>query len=131
MSRLDLADGLRMLHLAGSDQGFGHTEHLAFAWLALDETENVAEAIDLVSMTIRHAAALAGNPGKFHVTMTVFWVKILEHVREEHPEVVSVEEAIAVYPDLSDPALHRRHWSDIDDDRARQQWVEPDLAPMP
>lgn len=131
MSRLDLADGLRMLHDAGSDRGFGHAEHLGFAWSALDEADTVEEAITLVSLTIRHAATLAGNPEKFHVTMTVFWVRMLAHVRTAHPEVRSVEEALAIFPDLADPSLHDRHWSDINDERARHQWVEPDLEPMP
>jgi hypothetical protein len=36
-----------------------------------------------------------------------------------------------IYPDLADPGLHRRHWTNIDDDLARNQWVEPDLDPMP
>ena len=131
MSRLDLADGLRMLHHAGSDHSFGHAEHLAFAWSALDEADTVEEAIDVVSLTIRHAATLAGNPEKFHVTMTVFWVRMLEHVRAAHPGVTSVEDALAVFPDLADASLHDRHWSDINDEQARRQWVEPDLEPMP
>lgn len=131
MSKLDLADGLRMMHLAGSDEGFGHTEHLTFAWLALEEADTVEDAIALVSLTIRHAAALAGNPGKFHLTMTVFWVRILEHVRTEHPQIISIENAIEAFPDLADPTLHRRHWSDISFGRARREWVEPDLEPLP
>ncbi len=131
MSRLDLADGLRLLESTDNEGAFGHNEHLAFAWAVLEEADDLDSAIGVVSMTIRHAAELAGNPDKFHLTMTVFWVRALDAVRRAHPDIASIEDALTVFPDLADPYLHQRHWTDINRDEARRTWVEPDLKPIP
>ncbi len=36
MSRLDLADGVRLIEEVGGDGRFGHKEHLAFGWAEPD-----------------------------------------------------------------------------------------------
>ncbi len=131
MSRLDLADGLRLMNEAASGPGFGHREHLAFAWALLDEADDAEDATRVALLTIRHVTTAAGNPDKFHTTITVFWIRLLDHVRRTYPEQGSIEGAVAAYPDLADPDLPRRHFSNLDDERCRREWVEPDLAPLP
>jgi hypothetical protein len=131
VSRLDLADGLRLLQLAAEGQYFGHEAHLKFAWAVLDEAEDAEDAARVVCLTIRHAAELGGNPSKYHVTVTIFWIRLLEHLRETHPDVSSVGEMLDRYPPLGDSSLPERHWSNLDADEARAHWVEPDLIPIP
>ncbi len=130
MKRLDLADGLRILDATTGDV-LDHRAHLRFAWSVLDESEDVEEASRVVSLTIRHVADLAGNPGKYHETVTVFWIRLLIHLRDRYPDVADVERMLEVHPEAADPALPRRHWSDLDNPRARATWVEPDLLPIP
>ena len=131
MSRLDLADGLRLLHQASGGQYLGHEAHLRFAWSILDEAEDCADAERLACLTIRHAAELGGNPGKYHATVTIFWIRLLDHLRQEFPDVTSVGEMLDRYPSLGESTLPESHWSDLNSDEARAHWVEPDLIPIP
>jgi hypothetical protein len=130
VSRLDLADGLRILDATGGET-LDHQAHLRFAWAVLDEADHVDDAIRVVSLTIRHVADLGGNPGKYHETVTVFWVRLIAHLRDTYRDVEDVEHLLERYPAAADPGLPRRHWSDLDNPRARTTWVEPDLLPIP
>ena len=84
MNQLDLADGLRMLEATRGDY-LDHKAHLRFAWAVLDEAEDVDDAVRVVSLTIRHVAELGGNPAKYHETVTVFWIRLMAHLRESLP----------------------------------------------
>ena len=130
MSSLDLADGLRLIHGTHEEGHFGHLSHLRFGWAVLDETDDLDDAVRLVSLTIRHVAELGGSPDKYHETVTIFWVRLLAHLRETYPGAKSVDELAEVYPPLLDVDLPSRHWSDLEGE-AKTTWVEPDLSPMP
>ncbi len=131
MSSLDLADGLRLMQQAGEGEYFGHQAHLRFAWAVLDAASDVADAERVTCLTIRHAAGIGGNPDKYHATVTIFWVRLLDHLRDAHPDVTSVEQMLDVYPALGDQSLPERHWSSLDSEQSRAAWVEPDLIPFP
>lgn len=131
MSSLDLADGLRLMQQAGEGGYFGHEAHLRFAWAVLDEASDLADAERVICLTIRHAAGIGGNPDKYHATVTIFWVRLLDHLRGAHPAVTSVEQMLDVYPALGDQTLPERHWSNLDSEESRAAWVEPDLIPLP
>ena len=131
MSRLDLADGLRLLHQASRADYFGHEAHLRFGWALLDEADGVEDAWRVACLTIRHVTELGGTPAKYHATVTMFWLRLLAHLRAEHPDVTSVEQMLDRHPPLADSSLPRRHWSNLDSDEARTTWVEPDLVPIP
>jgi hypothetical protein len=128
---LDLADGLRIIHGVEIEDHFGHIEHLRFAWALLDESTNVAEAERVAKLTIRHVAEVAGNPAKYHSTITVFWIRMLAYVKGENPQIASLDEALDAVPDLRDPDLPSRYWSNLDSTEARERWIEPDLATLP
>ena len=127
---LDLADGLRLLHGTHDEGHFGHHSHLCFGWAVLDEAQDVDDAAHCVSLTIRHVAELGGTPDKYHETVTIFWVRLLDHLRHVYPGATSVDQMGEVYPDLLDAELPDRYWSDLDGE-AKVTWVEPDLQPMP
>lgn len=131
MRSLDLADGLRLLHQASRGEYFGHEGHLRFGWALLEECGNAEEAERVACLTIRHVTELGGTPTKYHATMTIFWIRMLDHYRSASPEAFDVEELIRIHPGLADPELPRRHWSNLDSDEARTSWVEPDLIPIP
>ncbi|MEX2251928.1 MAG: hypothetical protein WD895_07625 [Acidimicrobiia bacterium] len=130
MNRFDLADGLRMLDATRGDY-LDHKAHLRFAWAVLDEAEDVDDAAGVVSLTIRHVAELGGNPNKYHETVTVFWIRLIAHLRETYPDLENVEQMVERYPAALDPGLPGRHWSDLDSPEARATWIEPDLIPLP
>ncbi|MEX1125355.1 MAG: hypothetical protein WEE53_06785 [Acidimicrobiia bacterium] len=130
MNRFDLADGLRMLDATRGDY-LDHKAHLRFAWAVLDEAEDVDDAARVVSLTIRHVAESGENPNKYHETVTVFWIRLIAHLRETYPDLENVEQMVERYPAALDPGLPGRHWSDLDSPEARATWIEPDLIPLP
>lgn len=130
MNHLDLADGLRILEATRGDY-LDHLSHLRFAWGVLEEADDVDDAVRVVSLTIRHVAELGGNPAKYHQTVTVFWIRLMAHLRLTYPDLENVEQLLERYPAAKDPGLPGRHWSDLDNPEARSTWVEPDLIPLP
>lgn len=131
MTALDLGDGLRLVHEVKSDSHFGHESHLRLAWALLNEATDVEEAGQIACLTIRHVAELAGTPQKYNCTMTLFWTRMLDAARQANPDVHTLESLLDSSPELRDPGLPGRYWSDLNSDEARSRWVEPDLAPMP
>ena len=77
------------------------------------------------------AREIGGSPGKYHATVTLFWIRLLDNLRRTYPSVTSVDAMIEKYPPLGDPNLPRQHWSNLESDEARAHWVEPDLNPIP
>jgi hypothetical protein len=120
-----------MMQEAGEGGYFGHQAHLRFAWEVLDEADDLADAERVTCLTIRHAASIGGNPDRYHATVTIFWVRLLGHLRAVYPDVTSVEQMLTVYPALGDQSLPERHWSNLDSEESRAGWVEPDLIPLP
>jgi len=108
-----------------------HRAHLRFAWAVLDEADDIDDAVRVVSLTVRHVSELGGNPGKYHETVTVFWIRLMAHLRETYSDLENVEQMIERYPAALDPGLPNRHWSDLNSPEARTSWVEPDLIPLP
>jgi hypothetical protein len=82
MTEFDLGDGLRLLNEVKTGDQFGHESHLRFAWSLLDEASSVDSAEHVANLTIRHVAEVGGNPGKYNCTATIFWIRLLAHVRE-------------------------------------------------
>jgi hypothetical protein len=97
----------------------------------LDETDDLEDAERIACLTIRHAADIGGNPAKYHATVTMFWIRLVEHLKRAHPDVTSVEQMLHVHPPLGDPSLPQRHWSNLDSEESRTSWVDPDLIPLP
>lgn len=120
-----------MMQQAGEGGYFGHDAHLRFAWAVLDEADDVDDAERVACLTIRHAADIGGNPAKYHATITIFWIRLLDNLRRTHRDVSSVGQMLDVYPPLGDPSLPDTHWSDLDSEESRTSWVEPDLIPLP
>ncbi|MCH7581574.1 MAG: hypothetical protein IIC72_02965 [Acidobacteria bacterium] len=131
MTRLDLGDGLRLLSQVMTEEHFGHESHLRFAWALLDEAASVEKAEHVANLTIRHVTEIGGNPGKYNCTVTIFWIRLLAHVREKNEGVSTLDEAFESWPDLLDPHLPDLYWSDVNSVEAKRHWVEPDLVPMP
>ncbi len=104
--------------------------HLRFGWSLLEEAADLDEAQRVAALTIRHAAEIAGSPTKYHYTMTLFWIRMLARARSEGG-ASTLEETLKTHPELGDPRLPDRYWSNIDNEEARRRWVEPDLQPLP
>lgn len=111
---------------------FRHRGHLRLAWLVLSRHKK-EDAEQMVAQEIQRLAVANGASGKYHDTLTRFWVRLVGHVMENAPEAQSIHGLLARFPLLLDKSLPYRHWrgETFNSDLARAGWVEPDLVPVP
>src|SRR5471032_2646114 len=102
--------------LTGGD--FPHESHVRVTWLLVQRDGRVA-AYDRVAAGIRDIARRGGSPGAFHETITRAWF-----------ELIAAAPALEVHPELFDRGLLSRFYSTEALTGGREQWVEPDLAPL-
>jgi hypothetical protein len=112
-------------------QPFDHRQHVKFAWTVLEELP-LPEATEVVSSEIREFAALHA-PGKYHETLTQFWVRLVAHTREHRGVNAQFDEHLARFPILMDSGAQTSHYSStvLWSPLARSEFVEPDLLPLP
>jgi hypothetical protein len=110
---------------------FDHRQHVKFAWSVLQEM-SVEEAVQVVGSEIREFAAVRA-PGKYHQTLTEFWVRLVAHTREQGDLGTGFDDHLAHFPILMDNRAQMHHYSPavLASQRARQEFVEPDLLPVP
>lgn len=124
---------LRLFHqgnLPGEE--FRHRGHLRLAWLILSRHgRRLAEQI--VAEEIQWFAVANGASGRYHDTLTRFWVRLVGHAMEKAPGARSIDELLTLFPFLLDTRLPYNHWREetFNSDQARAGWVEPDLVPLP
>jgi len=112
---------------AASLSGFPHADHVRLTILYLarhgrDETERK------LFEGLRRFAAAKGVPEKFHVTMTIAWLELVEDAMRRHPEALDPAALVAVCPELLNrDALLRFYTRErLMSDDARHRWVSPD-----
>jgi hypothetical protein len=97
---------------SGSLAAFHHRDHVRLALLFV-QRYGMPEAEQRLAAAIRRFAEQAGQSAKYHHTMTVAWVRLAARILDKT--------ALDTY---YSPTL-------LQSDRARQTWVEPDLARLP
>jgi len=108
---------------------FDHRQHVKFAWTVLAESPD--SALSIVADEIRRFADVHA-PGRYHETITQFWVKLVAHTRAAGPDA-DFQTHVARYPVLLDKEALTRHYSSgaLGTAQARSVFVEPDLVPLP
>jgi hypothetical protein len=92
------------------DEGFGHVSHLRVAWVYLNESASVDEAIDRMASTLRRVAASVGRADKYSQATTVFWMHQMAAARAVMPDA-DCDALIAAYPRLLDRSLVLAYYS--------------------
>jgi hypothetical protein len=88
---------------------FDHAAHLRLALDCLADSPDTDAAVARVAEAIRARAEAAGQPGKYHHTLTVFWVRMAARLLDKDlPLAYYSRERLA-------------------SDQARARWLEPDL----
>ena len=92
---------------------FRHADHLQLAIEYLREEPTLDAATARMAATLRGKAAAAGAPEKYHHSVTVFWMRLVDWILDKD--------------------LPARFYSEgvLRSDAARLGWVEPDIAPLP
>jgi len=130
---MDDDEFLRRFHeskLPGEE--FRHRGHLRLAWLVLSRHSR-DDAEKIVAREIQQFAVANGASGRYHDTLTRFWVRLVSHVMVNAREARSIDELLSRFPFLLDKSLPYRHWrgETFNSNQARAGWVEPDLLPVP
>jgi hypothetical protein len=86
--------------------GFPHAAHLRVAWVYLNETRSIDEAIARMSRTLRGFAASIGKAEKYSDPITVFWMLQVAAARAAMP-AADFDGLLRAYPRLLDKNLIR------------------------
>jgi hypothetical protein len=111
---------------------FRHRDHLRLAWIYLRRC-GPSLAAARISDAIRKYAVHNGAPEKYHETVTLAWLRLVESAIKCAPEKASFEEILAICPELLEKATLRKYYSSalLASKAARISLIEPDLAPLP
>jgi len=111
---------------------FHHRDHLRLTWFLIRQF-GMERAMELTAGGIRRFATRHGQEGKYHETMTRFWVRIVGHAIEARPDIVEFGAFLEAFPWLLDTGLPYRHWrrETMGSADARAGWVEPDVLALP
>lgn len=130
MNDLEFIEAFHGSNLPGSE--FRHRGHLRLAWLILKK-HVATEAANIMAREIKRFAASQGDVGRYHETLTRFWVHMVHHAKENAADANNIDELIAKFPMLLDKNLPYKHWSSesFSSLEARAGWIAPDILPLP
>jgi hypothetical protein len=111
---------------------FRHADHIRIAWLYL-RRDGWEIGYRHISDGLRHFAESHGAHQKYHETITRFWAYVVNYAISLSEDIDDFDAFSARYPHLFDGRIIFKHCSEtlIQSATARNQWVEPDLLPLP
>jgi hypothetical protein len=127
MDDLALVAAFESTELDGN--AFTHVEHLRVAWHYL-RTLPLGEAIDRCRDGIRRFAATKGAPDKYHETLTVAFLLVINERLADARHLSWMEFSAANADLVGKPSVLSNYYSEnvLRSDRARRVFVMPDLA---
>jgi len=84
--------------------GFAHASHLRVAWVYLNESPGVDEALARMAATLRRFAASVGHAEKYSDAITAFWIYQLAAVHAVMPDA-GFDDVVRAFPRLLDKEL--------------------------
>jgi hypothetical protein len=111
---------------------FRHQDHLRLAFLYSKRFEYAA-AEERMAKSIQRFAISAGATKKYHHTVTLAWMRLVAGAIELAPNENTFDDFLGTHSWLADKDLIATYYSNevLASDRARAEWVEPDLRPLP
>lgn len=120
-----------------SKTAFTHAAHVAVAacYLHASDADAVLPKMRTAIGSFNESVGGANTESAgYHETLTVFWLRLVENLlRRNSPasRLASAQLAVATFG--GSRGLHKDYYSGdvVADRRARREWVEPDLQPLP
>jgi len=109
---------------------FTHAAHVRAAWWYLQH-HPLGAAIDRFRATLQAYAASLGATGKYHETVTIAWMLLIEERLANDARLLSWREFADAHPELfRTPSLVTRYYTDatLTSPRARTSFVMPDAG---
>ena len=106
------------------DASFCHRDHLRAAYLYL-RRDGFAGAVVSMSAALRRFALSRGKPDRYHETVTVAFLAVINEQLQAEGDPGSFDAFIDRHPELADRALLQRYYSaeTLASDRARRAFV--------
>jgi len=110
---------------------FKHREHVRLTWGYLTGEPPAAVGRRLCASLLDLATSL-GVAERFHHTLTVVWVRLIESARRSHPDM-PFDALVEECPWLLDKDAPLAYYSreHLYSDEARARWVDPNLQRLP
>jgi hypothetical protein len=110
-------------------EDFDHVAHLRVAWVYVCEAGSADAALPRIRAAIQGFAAAAGAAQKYHETITVVWMRLLENAGAHVAQPCELSELLRQRPELADKNLPLQQYSRarLFSDAARESYVPPDL----
>jgi len=107
---------------------FTHQSHVRLAWVYLQEGPTFDAALSRIRDGIQRFAAAAGVSQKYHETITVAWMTLLDKARASIDSSCAFDELLRRVPELSDKDLPLKYYTRerLFSDEARAGWILPD-----
>jgi hypothetical protein len=111
---------------------FDHRAHVRVAWVYLQESDSLEAALPRMREAIKRFAAAAGASQKYHETITVLWMRLLDDVKARVGARFEMSEVLRDFPSLADKDLPLKYYSRdrLFSEEARGAWIAPDLQPL-
>ena len=116
-----------------SPSEFNHRAHLRLAYVYLVENEDDMAFQLMRDSLLRFLNHNGVDISKFHETMTRAWILAVKHFMENDSGADSADTFIDNNPIMLDKNIMMTHYSAelLFSDKAREQFVTPDLDPIP
>jgi hypothetical protein len=110
---------------------FRHREHVRLTWGYLTSEPPAAVEARLCRALLELATS-HGVAQRFHHTLTVAWVRLIESARRSHPDM-PFDALVEMYPWLLDKDAPLAYYTreHLDSEDARTRWVAPNLKALP
>jgi len=111
---------------------FSHRAHIRLAYVYLAESD-VDLALERMRAALVSFLSHHGIPAsKYHATLTRAWILAVDHFMHRSTKASSADDFIARSPLLLDSKIMLTHSAELlFSDRARADFVEPNLDPIP
>ena len=83
------------------NEGFPHASHLRLAWVYLNESASLDQAVERMASTLRRFAASVGRAEKYSEPTTIFWMLQVAAARAAMPGA-GLDAVLRAYPRLLD-----------------------------
>jgi len=110
---------------------FRHREHVRLTWGYLTSEPPAAVEARLCRALLELATS-HGVAQRFHHTLTVAWVRLIESARRSHPDM-PFDALVELYPWLLDKDAPLAYYTreHLYSEDARTRWVAPNLKALP
>jgi hypothetical protein len=112
---------------------FGHREHvrLAYVYLCREQPERAYESMKRALLAFLER--IGAGTSKYNETITHAWIMAINHFMESSEHCRDFNAFVQKNPQVLDPAIMLEHYSarTLFSDGAREQVLEPDIAPIP